>query len=286
MMNICTTCDFNYIEKAFCLYESLKNQVDSFTLHWLCMDEKTFDKLKELNLPNVIPYSLKELEDNDRTLVAAKSNPARDYGDSHSQYCWCLTPYFVNHVLNSLNDDEPLLYCDADIYFYSSPASIIACMDKSNKSVAIHTHRFSGQYDDTISSGWYNVGVMAFKKNVVGCDVSKKWKSWLLDTSNPYYQQYGTCGDQKYLNLFPKLWGGNICVFDEECSILHLAAWCTEKRPEQEPMFYHFSHFVAEADTWRDSIKGEWNPSKVDYIHPLYVEYFEQHKRIREKYLR
>ena len=286
-MNICTTCDFNYIEKGFCLYESLNRYSEDFTLHWLCLDEKAYEKLKELNLPKVIPYSLKQLESEDEKLVAAKSNPPSQYGDAHSQYCWSLTPYFVNYVLERLQDNEKLLYCDSDIYFYDSPEVILQCLE--NKSVAIHTHRFSGQYDDTISSGWYNVGVMGFKKNVIGLDVSKKWKNWLLEVNHLYYEKYGTCGDQKYLNLFKMLWGdANICVVDEECGILHQAAWCTEKsntNPDQKPLFYHFSHFVAEADNWRDSLRGEWNPSSIDYIKTLYVEYFEEHKKIREKYL-
>ena len=285
-MNICTTCDFKYIEKGLCLYESLNRYADDLTLHWLCLDEKTYNKLSELNLPKVIPYSLEQLEIEDELLVQAKSNPPSQYGDAQSQYFWCLTPYFVNYILERLQKDERLLYCDSDIYFYDSPKVVLNTLD--NKSVAIHTHRFSGQYDDDISSGWYNVGVMGFKKDIIGFDVSKKWKHWLLHLHHPYYEKYGTCGDQKYLNLFKKLWGdANICVFDEECSILHQAAWCTERgsNAEQKPLFYHFSHFVSEENSWRDSLRGEWNPSAIDYIKPLYEEYFEEHKKIREKYL-
>ena len=283
MRNFCTTCDINYLPKALCLYESIKRHNTNFTLHFLTLDKTAYQKVSSLNLENVVLYDLEVLEKKDAQLVASKTIKPVLYGDEKMQYCWALTPYFINHVLNGLQDGEKLLYCDSDIYLYGSPQPIFDSLD--SKSVTIHTHRFSGSFDDDNVAGWYNVGVTGFKKDSIGIDISKNWKSWLLDTNNPYYERYGTCGDQKYLNLFSKLWGSdNICVFDEDCDILHYAPWCTHNPKNQQPLFYHFSHFVTDFQNWRDSLHGEWNPSKEPHIYNLYLGYFEEHKKIKEKY--
>jgi hypothetical protein len=284
MKKFCTTCDYNYLPKGLSLYESLNTLCLKFELHWLCIDDKTFDKLQELNLPNVIAYKLSSLEQENEDLIKAKDIEPRLYGNKYSQYCWCLTPYFINYILKGLKENEKLLYCDADIYFYYSPEIVFDSLDK--KSVTIHTHRFSGEFDDENPAGWYNVGVIGFKKDTIGIDVSESWKGWLLDSSNPYYEKYGICGDQKYLNVFRRIWGeNNICVFDEEFNILHLAAWCTHNDLNQSPLFYHFSHFVTDFSTWSDSLHGEWNPSQYPHIKPLYEDYFNVHIKVKEKYL-
>lgn len=275
-IDICTTCDYNYLYKGLSLLESLRTHTNGFVLHWLCMDDKTYEAVAGLKMENVIPYSLKSLEYADAELLAAKNNPPSQYGDAYSQYCWCLTPYFVNYLLKTLC--TPILYCDADIYFFDSAKKIFEAMQE--KSVAIHTHRFSGEFDDNNPAGWYNVGVMAFNNDYDGLRMSELWKNWLLKTDHEYYEKYGTCGDQKYLNLFiPTLGRDKVCVFDEDAGIMHLAPWCTHNPENKPPLFYHFSHFRIEGDSWFDNIRGEWNPSAEPNIFPLYQQYFESYKK-------
>ena len=270
---------------AMAMYQSLLATVKApFTLHWLCMDDETYFKIHRLNLEHVIPYRLGDLENSDPELEAAKHNRPKNYGTAWSQYCWTLTPYFMWWLLrNKLLPDQTLLYVDSDIYFYHSPELIAeAC---SGKSIGIHRHRHSS-YHPSNPVGEFNVGVVLFVNNEVGNACSEQWKSWLLNPDNPYHLKYGTCGDQKYLDLFIPLHdAGNVCVFDREAAIGHAAPWCFDdvvylgKDQVQEGgamkplVFYHFSHFSYNAGDWKDSYKGEWKPAAHKNVRDYYIRY-------------
>ena len=281
MLNFCTHCDNNYFYKGLALYKSLTEQCPEFTLHWLANDEDTFKQLERINLPNVKQYSLKKLEEENEDLRIAKTNPAGYYGTQWSQYCWSVTPYFINYILPSIQGK--LIYCDSDIYFYRSPQIILDIV--GDKSIGIHTHKFTPPFKDT-HTGWYNVGVMVFENNAIGLEVSGKWKQWLLSTTHEYFAKYGTCGDQKYLDLFPELWKDDVCIFDiENCD--HMAPWCCSPIVKS-PMFFHFSHFNIDIEkgTWKDSNNGEWNPAREPQINKYYHQYNLAIRSMYDRYLR
>jgi hypothetical protein len=285
-MNFCTLSDKNYLLKGLALYESLKTTTKDFTLHWLCMDEETFNKLiaikkKNQYFANIKPYSLSGLEYHYAELRRAKQNPPSKYGTQYSQYCWCMTPWFMNYLLQfQVTSGEYLMYIDSDIYFYGSPLHIISAMH--GKPIGIHTHRFSTMEER--ETGNYNVGVVVFKSgDEAAMKWSKMWKGWLLDPKNEYYEKYGTCGDQKYMDLCAVMMGTqNVSVFDVEGDILHYAPWCTHNPKHQKPLFFHFSHFNhnLEAGTWTDSNNGEWKPASEPDMKPYYENYFEAIKEM------
>jgi len=218
-MNFCTIADKDYLTKALAMYQSLCENVEDFTLYFLCIDDETYLKLDELNLSNIYYFQVPLLEALDNELIKAKNNPQSKYGTKYSQYCWCLTPYFTNFILTHyIEDSEYLMYVDADIYFYGNPQIILDEMN--GKSVGIHTHRFSPPFKE-VDTGWYNCGIVVFKNDFVGIEMSDNWKSWLLNQNNEYFEKYGTCGDQKYLELFQRFC--DVSVFDE--NILHGAPW-------------------------------------------------------------
>ena len=282
MINICTVGDKKYLLKGLALYQSLcKTAEGKFLLHWLCIDKETYDILFALKINNIILYNLSWYEERYPVLQQAKNNPASSYGDQYSQYCWSLTPWFINHLL-SVHKYDTVIYADTDVYFYNSPYCIVDAMQ--NRSVAIHTHRFSGLYRQNIDTGWYNVGVMVFKAMPPGLTISKTWADWVLTTGHEFYKSHGTCGDQKYLELFiPKFGEQNVLVFDEQAGICHKAPWCTEDcAGDQQTLFYHFSHFIFDLDknTWQDSWNSEWNPSGNPAIKEKYYDpYFEAIKQ-------
>lgn len=294
-MNFCTHCDSGYFLKALALYKSLTEQCKEFTLHWLCNDDATWRQLNRLNLPNVIPYSLAELEKNEE-LFKAKSNPPCKYGTQYSQYCWTLTPYFINYLLPFISKGHKLIYCDADIYFYRNPKIILNIV--GDKAVGIHSHRFGGPFRNT-ETGWYNVGVTVFTNDIAGSHISSEWKRWLLDPKNEYYETHGMCGDQKYLDLFIDLYNFDTCVFDnEQCS--HLAPWNSSNlihhankqiaynKQISPVVFFHFSHFNIDIEkgTWTDSNNGEWAPARDQNVKRYYDEYSGSIKSMYARYLR
>lgn len=288
MKHFCTLCDKSYLLKGLAMYQSLKDcMTEEFRLHWLCMDDETYDQLNSLvnspiygrNFFGIRTYKLKDLEEQNSELAIAKSNPLTKFGDAHANYCWSLTPWFVNYVHNKASYNEPTLYIDADIFFYKSPQIIYDTV--KNKSVGIHTHRFTPPFKET-EVGWYNVGVVYFGISDTAYKMTETWKNWVIHIDNPYYEKYGQTGDQKFLELFPRLYRDETCVFDEYTKITHLAPWCTDIEHSKELVFFHFSHFNYDlmADTWKDSHHGEWNPAQIDHIRPHYENYFNKIKEM------
>lgn len=276
-MNFCTTADINYLTKALALYQSLCDNVEDFTLYFLCIDFETWQKIGELNLKNVSRFKLERLEEIDIELQQAKNNPPSKYGTQYSQYCWTLTPYFTNYILNNfIKKNEYLMYVDADIYFYGNPQRILDEMNGA--SVGIHTHRFTEPFRET-DSGWYNCGIVVFKNDISGNGISEAWKKWLLNPKNKHYETHGKCGDQKYLELF-LYYSSFVSVFDK--NILHGAPWCCNDLKDKEILWYHFSHFTVKDGKWSDHINliPEWNPTAHSFIKPYYENYF---KVIQEK---
>ena len=276
-MNFCTTADINYLTKALALYQSLCENVEDFTLYFLCIDFETWKKIGELNLKNVSRFKLERLEEIDIELQQAKNNPPSKYGTQYSQYCWTLTPYFTNYILNNfIKKNEYLMYVDADIYFYGNPQRILDEMNGA--SVGIHTHRFTEPFRET-DSGWYNCGIVVFKNDISGNGISEAWKKWLLNPKNKHYETHGKCGDQKYLELF-LYYSSFVSVFDK--NILHGAPWCCNDLKDKEILWYHFSHFTVKDGKWYDHINliPEWNPTAHSFIKPYYERYF---KVIQEK---
>lgn len=279
MLNICTHCDINYLPKFLALYKSLCDTGGEFELLFLCDDDETFDRMKEYDLDYVVFYRLSDYESHSEDLQRAKNNPKCHYGSQRDNYLWSITPWWVNECLNSLKKGDQLIYCDTDIYFYKSPQVILGTIGE--RSVGIHTHRFTKPFQD-LKTGWYNVGVVVIRNNEHGRKVARQWKDWAIDISNPHYVTHGTCGDQKYLELFdtiiPK---EEICVFDEEWNYVHLAPWCAQNPEQKEVVFYHFSHFqYLGRREWKDHVRTarpEWHPSRDPYIRTFYENY---HKAI------
>lgn len=175
-MYYCTLSDKKYLLQGLALYNSLLKFEKDFILYWLCLDEETYNELTELKSRNIYPVMLSYLEHKDAELVKAKSNPACLYGTQYSQYCWALTPYFINFVLkNFVEEGKPLMYIDSDIVLYQSPQLILN--DIGNKSIGIHSHRGEAKYDVlTNPVGEFNVGVVVIKNNEIGIQCSEWWK--------------------------------------------------------------------------------------------------------------
>ena len=86
-MKFCTIADKNYLTKALAMYQSLTDNLEQFTLYFLCLDDETFLKLEQLELPNLYIVRLALLESLDIELRNAKNNPPSKYGTQYSQYC-------------------------------------------------------------------------------------------------------------------------------------------------------------------------------------------------------
>lgn len=303
MRAYCTLSDWNFLPKGLALYESLKEtSSEPFTLYYLCLDDKSFDKLNDLELEGITPISIAQFEQNNPVLQTARSN--RPY----NEYCWTLASFLCSRLIGIPSNvsgsgqiaevNDGITYIDSDIYFY---ADIKAFFDEiGNKSVGIiaHRHNHVGHRD-----GAYNVGVIYFRNDKPGTDTLTWWFDAVLNKKYPHLQ---TCGDQKYLEEFiPRFGTENVCVVDE--TIGHAAPWnyrlyawdkldegkITWGNKDQVLVFTHFSRMSY--DLSNDSINftsGQYMDHtlggqvfNIPQVRKLYVDYYLKLKDMHNKYM-
>ena len=281
MKYYCTLSDFNYLARGCALYNSVAKYGD-FTLYYLALDKRCYDKLRQLRLPNVEVYYIEQIP-----LEEAMKDKF-----SYEEYCWMLASYFTDYLLVNKNISH-IMYLDSDLFFFADPALIFA--DIGEYSVGISPHRDVSSLDTYY--GKYNVGVVYFKGNAFGKSVLRWWRDSVLAKTEGFY------GDQKYLDYFIAKFGKDqVCEID----ICYIAPWNlrlyvydlykdTGKlmwgKELQTLVYAHFSGFEY------DLVNGTYHNSRkhrvqtLNYtlydepvIHLLYNQYYEAikaaHKQI------
>lgn len=196
MLYFCTLFDSNYLTRGLSMYESLKINCKDFHLYIFPFDNKCYDILIGMNLNNVTVIKLDEFEDSELLNV----KPTR----SNVEYCWTCTPSIILYSIKKFNLPH-CTYLDADLYFYSSPETLI--QELGDSSVLITEHRYTSKYDQTKVSGIYCVQFVTFKNDNAGLKVLKWWRDACLDWCYVIPED-GKFGDQKYLDDWPERFEG------------------------------------------------------------------------------
>lgn len=262
-MLVVTLCDKKYIKQAELMIKSSQAEM----VYFLALDNETYDYFK--NYLNVVCLKYEDV-------ISKKLTRHRDT-HKWDEHCWALASYFTAYVRKITDDD--LLYVDADIYFYRPIASIWF-----GASIGIVEHRFK-RYDPNRNVGHYNVGIVYFANDEPGTECLNRWANLVLNDENEYYHQYGTCGDQKYLELFPIWYPDDWEVID----VGHAAPWNTTTqnlndgiitfRGTAQPLtYFHFSHFSIRDGGYVTQRNGEWFPERTEWAKELYDQYYQLNK--------
>lgn len=192
----CTYFDKYYLLKGLALYASLMRHNPEACLWILPMDIYTENILKELNLPNVSLISLSEFEDKELLQIKKTRNPV--------EYYWTCTPSLPLYLLNNVRNLEKVVYVDSDMMFFSEASPVL--WELGEKSIFIVEHKFvSDQKHRVNTSGRFNVGILAFKRDSEGLSCLKRWREQCIDWCY-FKEEEGKMGDQVYLNEWPKLY--------------------------------------------------------------------------------
>lgn len=193
--DFCTYLDRHYLPRGLALVRSLQRHCPDFRLWVLCFDDDSLAILSRLQLPNVQPVGLADLEAADSALRAVK--PMR----SRVEYYFTSTPCWPLHLLHQHADIELLTYLDADLYFFADPAPLFAELAK--RSVGIIEHRYPPRLESMRRCGVYNVGWVSFRRDGTGLECLRWWRErcleWCHDRCEP-----GRYADQKYLDDWPE----------------------------------------------------------------------------------
>lgn len=287
MINICTVSDNNYLLKGLTLFESLLSKETDFILHYLCIDDTSFELLSKVNSVNLECYHVNDLCNKDEFLKKLREQ-------EYKYFCWSLASYFQNELMSNL--DKPILYIDSDIFLYESVSSLVEQF--RNKDVAIFRHR-QFPLESNRPEGLYNVGVVYFKNTKIGKKVLDWWKDGVLFKKYPHLS---TCGDQKYLDEFPKLCNDDEIFIDGDVG--HGAPWLWQlydlssvnedgniiwNGKKQKFFFSHFSQFEFHPSGYIPSqMHHNYTPlgeyRKNLHLKSIYDNYFKELKKTKEKY--
>jgi hypothetical protein len=190
MLYFCTLFDSNYLTRGLATYESLAQVCTSgFQLYVFAFDDRCYAILKQLNLPNLIPISLSEFED--EQLLRIK--PTRSRGE----YCWTCTSSTILYAITTYKLPH-CTYIDADMIFYNDPKVLIDEIPK-DCNVLITEHRYTKQYDKSKIAGKYCVQFMYFDNTDNGLHILTWWRYQCLEWCYNRIED-GKFGDQKYLD--------------------------------------------------------------------------------------
>ena len=206
MKNLCTLTDSSsYLNKGLALYDSLmahSNVGEGFTLHYLCIDDQSYSKLVALNLPNLAPYqatAIPELSPTSKQYVHREN----DIYTRWQHYCWSLSARFGIWLFQKQRLPS-IMYIDSDIIMYHDIDLVYKDIGRAQLGLTPHLHNGKGD-----SVGAYNAGIVFF-----GAGASKVlglWNECVCNYRGKYGKKYGTCGDQKYLELL-----------EDECDSTHI----------------------------------------------------------------
>jgi len=284
--HICVVSDYNFLVKGLALYDSLLKHDDNIVVHYLCIDDRSFDKLQQHSCDSLFSYHYEILDD--ETLLNIK-NTDREY------YCYTLSSYFSRYMMQELGSD--ITYIDSDIYFYDKLSIILD--EIGDKDIGVFRHR---QYPLTFvnNNGFFNVGVVHFKKTKVGQTFLNWWSDAVLHRK---YPELATCGDQKYLDVLINADPENVFI---DGNIGHGAPWQWQlydyssyfedgcivwDGQKQKLIFSHFSNFDYDLseNAYTPALRHSpytpqhlyTNIPQLKYIHD---SYFEQLKQTYAKY--
>jgi hypothetical protein len=223
-MIFCTKFDHHYLDKGLVLYESLKRFCPDARLAVLALSKECESFLKQLSLEGIIVFSLDELFARQPRLVHAKLD--RDA----ASFIFTLTPQVALSALALAKEGEQVIYIDADMMFFGSPAEILN--SSVNFDVALTPHRFSSHMEGQKRFGIYNVGWVGFKKSAGGMRCANWWAERCLEWCHDCLEN-GKFADQKYLESFKD-------VADSVYEIDHIGVNCA-------PWNASFHRFTREA---------------------------------------
>ena len=194
-VTVVTHCDTYYLAKAYSLVRSLRDNFFTGVIVVICHDKDSLDKLSRLNLPNVLPYSIFDVEDQFPQLLVARSNR------SQREYFFCVTPFLLKFIMRRF-ESNLYVYLDSDLFFFSDFISALDTYD--DYVVAITPHRFKSNHKHLEIYGKYNVGLLSVRpcpdsQNIIDWWAKQCIKSTSINAVNDVY------GDQKYLDEFGTL---------------------------------------------------------------------------------
>lgn len=235
-----TLFDNNFLPIGLCLHASLLEHGHPFHLWILCMDGLVEQHLQRLTLPHVSLILLQDVED--KRLLEVK--PTRSRGE----YCWTLTPFTPQFVFDRDPQVQRVTYLDADLFFFASPKILLDEFERSGKHVLVTEHAYDPRYERfgrAKRGGRFCVQFITFRRTPESSKILRWWQDRCLEWCYARVED-GKFGDQKYLDLWPELFGPEVHILLQKEKTLapwNVAYYEKLRHGQVAPVFYHFHGF-------------------------------------------
>jgi len=232
--HFCTLFDSNFLPQGLALHASLQRHAPEHVLWILCMDEAVERSLRTLALPGVRLIPLRDLETPE--LLSVKP------GRSRAEYCWTLTCFLPSAVFARDPSAPRVTYVEADLFFFASPRTLLDELDASGGHVLITEHGFDPRYAYAERNGRFCVQFVTFRNTQQGREVLAWWQERCLEWCFARHED-GKFGDQKYLDLWPSMFGETVHVLSQRPAAL--GPWNVAMHSRtggwiERVVFYHF----------------------------------------------
>ena len=239
MYNFCTITSSNFLVSTLTLLKS----IDRKKVFILCLDDKSYKFLKDRINNNFIKlvsissidefFSIKKISEN-RTKI---------------ELIFTLKSIFINFLLEKkIKKNDYLIYSDSDIFFFN--VNFLLKNIIKQKSIYLTPHNFSKKNKFRIAYGKFNAGFLAFKNDAFSIKACKWWMKKCIFSCEFNFKKK-KCGDQTYLNSFPKLFK-KVKIIENKGS--NLGPWNLSNYKiffkkknffvdEDLLLFYHFHNF-------------------------------------------
>jgi len=195
------------------------------------MDSECHRILSSLSLKNLFLLRLDQLENQE--LLSLKTHRTR------AEYCWTLTPWSIQWVLEADPTASRVTYLDADIFLLQSPFSLFKDLDHSAKSFLITDHGYSPEYDQTAIYGRYCVQFVAVCRGT-GETILHWWRDRCLEWCSARSEN-GKFGDQKYFEEISSLFAQDVLALHADARFL--APWNASSFRYSDAVLFHFHGF-------------------------------------------
>jgi hypothetical protein len=236
MEDFVTLFDHKFLPQGLALYASLQCHANPCRLWVVCMDQAVFDQLHLLELENLVPVRLGQLEDDALAQVREQR--------SWAEYCWTLTPFACRYVLAQDPRPARVTYVDADVAFFGPPATFIRELEQSRRTVLITDHAYAPEYASMEKiAGRFCVQFLTFSQESRSLEILHDWGAKCLEACSARPNASAGFGDQKYLEDWPDRFGTTVHVLRNTAQTL--APWNVDYFQKQDgcsylPVMYHF----------------------------------------------
>ena len=196
MHSYCTYFDQRFLDRGLAMIRSLRAVDPGCSVVVLCLTESCERALAHLREPGVTTIRLEDFERDDPELLALKSTR------SPRDYAFAFASSLVASLLDTAPADDVLTYLDADLFFYSSPAPILAAMSAASVGLIGHRHHWWARRLEKY--GRFNVGWVSFRADEAGRQAAQWWRASCLEWCYSFVDG-DRFADQKYLDhMFEK----------------------------------------------------------------------------------